>query len=53
MPKYIVCEGNSAWQLEQLVNERINIGYIPLGGVCVNTLTSSGVIYTQSLVYRD
>lgn len=53
MEQYIVVEGDSRKQLEYQVNEKIVTGYVPKGGVAVNSTSFSLPRFFQAMVLKD
>ena len=52
MPFYIIIKSNDVQVFTNQINERMKIGYTPLGGV--STVVVSGVIiYTQAMLLNQ
>lgn len=51
--RYIVVEAASAKELQETVQQNIDAGWEPLGGLSVATYGAGHWWYYQAMVYRD
>ena len=56
---YIVIHKLDLDELRERVNERIGVGYVPVGGICVYVVTTPDgkdgylIYYCQAMILRD
>lgn len=51
-PYYICVSSDSASKLSGIVNSKMNLGYVPIGGVAVSG-SGKDVVFSQALVGKD
>lgn len=53
MNNYIILKSNDGYLLQTLVNDKINEGYIPSGGICVVHIAGGSDYFYQAMVRRN